>query len=187
MELTEGNVACEIWSETIRWPSVWIKTNQQNIEGIRSKGKKCNKSPARYRMGVWLKSNERIWLRTSAADKSSAIWLCKLYLRTAARGWDPISDVSFHFFLHNVYSFHIFIRFPSPRSFCSVFKSRGTMPLSAGSFAASRFLARGFFFLLLYLFYTNVYFYNHRLFFSLMLSTHKWLIRSPRVCWSNNM
>lgn len=138
-----------IWSETIRWPSVWIKTNHQNIEGICSKGKKCNKTRGRYRTRVWLKSNERIWLRTSVADKSSATWLCKLYLRTAAA---ETRSPTFRFtFTYNVYSFHIFIRFPSPSSFCSVLKVAEQCRFPRAVFAASRILARGFFLLLLYL------------------------------------
>lgn len=77
------------------------------------KGEKCNKRPGRYRTSVVKK--QRIWPRTSVADKSSATWLCKLYL--------PTAETIFRFtFAYNVYSFHIFIRFPSPRSFRFVLK-----------------------------------------------------------------
>lgn len=92
--------------------------------------KNAIKSFARYRTRVWLKSNERIWLRTSVADKSWATWLCKLYLRTAAAETrSPTFRFTFTYITCILFIFSS--DFLPLRSFCSVLKSRGTIPISA--------------------------------------------------------
>lgn len=119
-ELTEHNKACDMKrnnSMTERMnknepPKYW----RNPFKG----GKNAIKSPARYKMEVWLKATNEYGCehppQTKVGLLDYANYIC------GRRCWDPISDVSFHFFVHNVYSFHIFIRFPSPCSFCSVFK-----------------------------------------------------------------
>lgn len=119
-----------IWSETIRWPSVWIKTNHQNIEGIRSKGKKCNKKLGPIQNESVVKK-QRTNMVANIRCRQKLGYLTMQIIFADRRAWDPISDVSFHFYVYNVYSFHIFIRFPSPPFILFRFKSRGTMPLSA--------------------------------------------------------
>lgn len=153
-----------IWSETIRWPSVWIKTNHRNIEGIHSKGKKCNKNPGPIQNGSAVKSNERIWLGTSAADKSWTTWLCKLYLRTPRRDRSRRCAVPFH--LTYEYIPCILFIFSSDFlplvHFVPFLKSHGTMPLSAGlgrrePFSCTRLL----FLIIISIFYTYpVLFFN---------------------------
>lgn len=142
------------------------------------KGEKCNKKPGPIQNESVVKKQRtnmvaNIRCRQKFGYLTMQIIFADLRLRRAG--------VTFHFYVHNVYSFHIFIRFPSPRSFRFVLKSR-TMAVSAGltrrePFSCTRLLSLVIIPIFLYLLS----------FFSLILSTHKWLIRSPRVCCSNNM
>lgn len=120
------------------------------------KGEKCNKSPNTER--VWLKSKEygrEHPLQTKVRLLGYANYICR-----------PPRRPTFRFtFAYNVYSFHIFIRFPSPRSFCSVLKvaeqcfPRALFPPRAVFLHAASFSP----------YYTYVYFYIYWVFFSLIL------------------
>lgn len=134
MLLKQQNIS----NKTIPRTSVWIKTNHRNIEGIRSKGKKCNKKSSSIQHESVVKK-ERMNMVANIRCRQKFGYLTMQIIFADRRSRDPISDVSFHFYVYNVYSFHIFIRFPSPRSFCSVFKSRRTIPLSAGFIRREQF------------------------------------------------
>lgn len=107
------SIELNILSKTIWRPSAWIKTNHRNIEGIRSKGKKCNKKSSSIQNESVVKK-QRMNMVVNIRCRQKFGYLTMQIIFADRRGWDPISDVSFHFYVYNVYSFHIFIRFSSP-------------------------------------------------------------------------
>lgn len=143
------------------------------------KGEKCNKKPCPIQNGSVVKK-QRTNMVANIRCRQKFGYLTMQIIFADRRGWDPI------FRFTSTYITCILFIFSSDFlplvHFVPFLKSRGTMPFSAGLIRREPYSCRGFFLLLLYL-----SFYIYRVFFSLILSTHKWLIRSPRVCCSNNM
>lgn len=145
------------------------------------RGKKCNKKPSSIQNGsVVEKQRTNMVANIRRRQKLGYLTMQIIFADAAAETRSPTFRFTFSFITCILFIFSS--DFLPLVHFVPFLKSRGTMPFSAGLFAASSFLARGFFLLLLYL---SLYIY--RVFFSLILSTHKWMIRSPRVCCSNNM